>query len=116
MQELVAQKEKGSVCFNTALESGEKLYPNTSNEGREGIRRELRSLRDSWEGFNDSLSDTQRQLDSSQMHWRSFDENYEQLQKWVNEVEGQMDPEPELKANLQEKKALLQHYKVCDKQ
>ncbi|XP_035824390.1 nesprin-1 [Aplysia californica] len=112
VKDLVAQKEQGASCFNSALEAGEKLYPNTSNEGREGIRRELRSLRDSWEGFNDSLSDTQRQLDSSRMQWQSFDENFEQLQKWVAEVEAQMDSDPELKATLQEKKALLQHYKT----
>ena len=112
LQDLVSQKDQGSACFNAALEAGEKLYPNTSNEGREGIRRELRSLRDSWEAFNDGLSDSQRQLDSSSMQWKSFDENFEQLAKWVTEVEGQMDSEPELKSSLQEKKALLGHYKV----
>ena len=98
--------------FNTALEAGEKLYPNTSNEGREAIRHELRGLRDSWEGFNDTLSDTQRQLDSSRMQWQSFDDSFDQLQKWVAGVEQQVQAEPELKATLQEKKALLQNYKV----
>ncbi|GFO48198.1 nesprin-1, partial [Plakobranchus ocellatus] len=112
VKDLVAHKDEGSGLFNTALEAGEKLYPNTSNEGREAIRHELRGLRDNWESFNDSLSDTQRQLDSSRMQWQTFDDSFEQLQKWVNGVEQQVQAEPELKATLQEKKALLQNYKT----
>ena len=59
-QDLMVEKEQGSALFNAALESGERLYPNTSNEGREEIRRELRSMRESWETFSDKLNDTQR--------------------------------------------------------
>jgi len=100
------------ALFNAALESGEKLYPNTSNEGREEIRRELRNMRDSWESFNDSLNDTQRSLESSRMQWSSFDENFDQLMQWVHDMESQVITEPELKGTLQEKKAQLQHLKV----
>ena len=98
--------------FNAALESGERLYPNTSNDGREAIRRELRSLRDQWEGYNDNLNETQRHLESSKMQWSSFDENYEQLEKWVVETDRQLEDDMDLKNSLQEKKAALQHYRV----
>ena len=98
--------------FNSALEAGEKLYPNTSNEGREAIRRELRSLRDNWEGYNDNLNETQRHLEGSKMQWMSFDENFEQLEKWVDDSDRQLEDDMDLKNTLQEKKAALQHYRV----
>nr|KAG5692778.1 hypothetical protein BaRGS_009394 [Batillaria attramentaria] len=112
IKDLLADKEQGLALFNAALESGEKLYPNTSNEGREEVRRELRSLRDHWEGFSDALNETQRSLESSRMQWSSFDENFEQLMQWVHDMEGQTISEPELKGTLQEKKAQLQNLKT----
>ncbi|XP_076463750.1 muscle-specific protein 300 kDa-like isoform X7 [Babylonia areolata] len=112
VKDLLTDKEQGLALFNAALESGEKLYPNTSNEGREEVRRELRSMRDSWESFTDSLNDTQRALESSRMQWSSFDENFEQLMSWVSDMEAQVVAEPELKATLQEKKAQLQGLKT----
>ena len=105
-------KEEGLGHFNAALEAGERLFPNTSNEGREGIRKELRSLREMWESFNDSLNDTQRSLESNKMQWSTFDENYDQLLKWVTDMECQIEHDQELRNTLQEKKAMLQHYRV----
>ena len=113
IQDLLTDKEQGLALFNAALEAGEKLYPNTSNEGREEVRRELRNMRDSWESFNDSLNETHRTLKSSIMQLSSFEENFEQLQQWVHDTESQVLVEPELKATLQEKKAQLQNLKVC---
>ncbi|KAL8590280.1 hypothetical protein ACOMHN_006396 [Nucella lapillus] len=112
VKDLLAEKEQGLGLFNAALESGERLYPNTSNEGREEVRRELRTMRDSWENFNDSLNETQRALESSRMQWSTFDENFEQLVQWVNDVESQVGVEPDLQATLQEKKAQLQSLKA----
>lgn len=113
MQALTDDNEDGLGRFNSALESGERLYPNTSNEGREGIRRELRSLRDQWENYNDTLHETQRNLDSCRMQWSSFDENFEQLEKWVSESTELLEEDADPKNTLQEKKAALQHYRVC---
>lgn len=108
----MATKDQGLAKFNQALESGEKLYPNTSNEGREGIRRELRTLREMWESFNDNLNDSQRQLDTSKMQWSTFDDNYDQLAHWVQDMDTQIQQDQEACNSLQEKKAMLQHYRV----
>lgn len=112
LQALLANKDQGLATFNSALESGEKLYPNTAHEGRERIRQDLRGLRDMWESYNDSLNESQRQLENSRMKWSSFDENYEQFVKWVVDMERQLSSDVELKNTVQEKRALLQHYRV----
>ena len=54
---MIAAKEQGQLKFDTAVEHGEKLYLTTSTEGREAIRHDLRSLRDKWEGYTDSLAE-----------------------------------------------------------
>lgn len=108
----MADKEEGLAKFNAALEAGEKLYPNTSNNGRESVRKDLRALREKWESFNDKLNDTQRALESSRMQWTTFDDNYDQLLKWVADMDNQVQEDEELRNTLQEKKAMLQHYRV----
>lgn len=112
MNTLTMSTDSGLGTFNSALESGERLYPNTSNEGRETIRRELRALRDKWENYNDALNETQRKLEGSKMQWSSFDENFEQLDKWMDDTAEQLKEDADVKNTLQEKKAALQHYRV----
>lgn len=112
MQTLTMSTDSGLGTFNSALESGERLYPNTSNEGRETIRRELRALRDKWENYNDNLNETQRKLESSRMQWSSFDENFDQLEKWLGDTAEHVKEDAEVKNTLPEKKAALQNYRV----
>ena len=112
MNTMTMSTDSGLGTFNSALESGERLYPNTSNEGRENIRRELRALREKWENYNDNLNETQRKLEGSRMQWSSFDENFEQLENWMEDSAEQLKEDDEVKNTLQEKKASLQHYRV----
>lgn len=112
VKDLVSHREEGSYYFNAAIEAGERMYPNTSVEGREGIRHELRTLRERWDSFSNDLSDTERDLDGRKMQWMSFDESFDQLNKWVADMEAQCDVEHELKATLHEKKTMLQNYKA----
>lgn len=94
------------------MESGEKLYPSTATEGRDIIRQELRTLRDQWEQVCDLLSDTQHKLDSCLLQWSSYDENFEQFQKWLLDTEIQLKEDTDLKSTLPDKKAQLQNHRV----
>lgn len=105
-------KDDAQAYYSGALEAGEKLYPNTSTEGREVIRQELRSLRDQWETFTDGLSDTNRRLSSALTQWNGFEESYNQLMNWVKENELGVTSELELKNTLPEKKTMMQNYRV----
>ncbi len=105
-------QDKGQICFTAALEAGEKLYPNTSPEGREIIRQELRTLRESWECYVDGVGDAQRRLDRTLVLWQTYGENYDHLMKWLKEMEHALTCDVELKNTLSEKKAMLQHCRV----
>ena len=71
-----------------------------------------RSLRDQWEVVCDQLSDTQRKLESCLIQWSSYDENYEQLQKWLLDTEVQLKEDTDMKGTLPDKKAQLQNHRV----
>ena len=71
-----------------------------------------RSLRDKWEVVCDQLSDTQRKLESCLIQWSSYDENYEQLQKWLLDTEVQLKEDTDMKGTLPDKKAQLQNHRV----
>lgn len=113
LQELVAEKDQGATKIHYTVECGEKLYPSTASEGRDIIRQELRALREQWEQGCDVLSETQRKLDTTLLQWSSYDENFEQFQKWLLDTEIKLREDTDLKATLPDKKAQLQNHRVC---
>ena len=62
---LVAEKDTGLQKLNTAIENGEKLYPDTSAPGREKIRQQLRLAKDVWDGLVADLTDAQHKAETS---------------------------------------------------
>ena len=107
-----AEKHKGQCKFTATVEAGEHLYPSTSTEGREVIRQELCSLRDSWDDYADGLDDAQRKLECSLVQWSTYNDSCKKLVNWVKDMEGQLIGDLDLKNNLDEKKALLQKCRV----
>ena len=112
LNEIFAEKQQETPRLQKTMELGEALYPNTTAEGREIVRQELRSLQDRWESFCDQLADTQRGVEMSLLQWSSFDDNCGQLNKWLQQINSNLDADNELKATLNEKRNQLQNHKV----
>lgn len=72
----------------------------------------FRSLREKWETFSDSLSDSERKLEVCLLQWSSYDDSFDQFQRWLNEVTDKVASSNQLQATLPEKKAQLQNHKV----
>lgn len=98
--------------LTAAVESGEKLYPNTAADGREVVRQELRTLKSDWDCLYDDVLSSQRHLEVSLVQWASFEESSATLEAWLKNMEGQIRDELTLKSTLEEKKSQLQAYKV----
>jgi nesprin-1 len=95
-----------------AIESGEKLYPNTATDGREIVRQQLRALKQDWDGLYDEVMSTQRHLEINLVQWTSFEESCDQVETWLGNLEGQLQATVPVHATLEEKKAQLQSYRV----
>ncbi len=112
LQELVAEKEHGNDKLIQAVDSGEKLYPNTAADGREMIRHELRLLKQDWDSLYDDVMAAQRQLNVNVVQWTSFEESYDKLEVWLKATEAQLKGDIPLKATLDDKKSQLSTYRV----
>ena len=71
-----------------------------------------RSLREKWEMLGDTLSDSQRKLEVRSLQWSSYDDSFQQFQRWLSEAAAKVKHDSDVKATLQEKKVQQQDHKV----
>ncbi|XP_075225316.1 muscle-specific protein 300 kDa isoform X2 [Lycorma delicatula] len=112
MRELGDIKSKESSVFESLIEQGENLYAQTSPDGREIIRQQLRNIRTLWDNFSDDLQAGTHRLDQCLLQFAEFSLKQEQLTKWLKDVEKAIQQHTELKGTLQEKRAQLQNHKI----
>lgn len=112
LQMLLAEKEHGLQRLNSAIEAGEKLYPDTAAAGREKVRQSLRTAKEDWERLFSAINDTQRRVDSSLLQWMSYAEGQDQLVRWLADSESAIRADTDLKNTLQEKRMQLQNQRV----
>lgn len=116
-----------SVQYESLVNMAEKLYAQTSPDGREIIRQNMkyqfilyrywskilmnfgfRDLRNAWESVSETLQSSLSKLDNCLLQFAEFSLSQEQLTKWLKNIEQAMQQHTETKATLQEKKAQLQ--------
>ena len=105
------EKEGGLQKLNSAVEAGERLYPDTSSPGRESIRKDLRHMKEQWDHLVAGLNDSQRHLDACVSQWESYTECHQQLQQWMVDVQRTVNLGAEMKNTLPEKRTQLQNCK-----
>jgi len=111
---LLSEKDHGLQRLNATVETGERLYPDTAASGREKVRQELRLCKDEWDRLFNSLSDTQRKVESYLMQWSSYSDGQDQLMRWMTETEEALRSDVDLKNTLQEKRMKLQNNRVSN--
>ncbi|KAK3865215.1 hypothetical protein Pcinc_029165 [Petrolisthes cinctipes] len=111
LKSFVEEKKNGQQLLNAVVEHGEALFSAITPEGREKIRSDLRTLRDNWEAHLDKVNQLYKRVESIIMQWSSFDENFSQASKWLEEIQTRAGSSFDLKASLADKKVLLQQYK-----
>lgn len=112
ISELLAEKQNALSLVNTTVELGEKLYPSTSDDGREAIRIQIEDLQGAFDTLFDSSATMERDLQNKMGRWTSFEEVSEKLKLWLKETQAQMPDDIELKTTLDEKRAQLQTYRI----
>lgn len=112
LKSFVEEKKSGQQLLNAVVEHGEALFSAITPDGREKIRSDLRTLRDTWEAHLDKVNQLYKRVESIIMQWSSFDDNFSQASKWLEEIQDRAAAEFELKSTLSDKKAQLQQYKA----
>lgn len=111
LQELLPTKEEGESRIATVGERAEKTLPQTAVAGQQQIRRELDSLRCDWDKYSNQLTNSKQGLSEALGVLEEFDSLFDNLSKWLRDVEGQMK-DYELKSTLADKEAQVEKFKV----
>lgn len=111
VQALVGDKAKGQTMINAPMDCAERLYSNTSSEGREEIRNELRCLRERWEQYVDKLAAADHTMEQALARWNSFNEQFKELDGWLKETAMKLAAHGP-NDSFQDKKDELQRLKV----
>lgn len=93
------------------MDCAERLYSNTSSEGREEIRNELRNLRERWEQYLDKLAAVDHAVEQALARWNSFNEQLKDLDGWMKETAMKLAAHGP-NDSFQDKKDELQRLKV----
>ena len=70
-------KEDGNTMLHTTQTWADKAMTNTSQEGCERIKAELKSLNDQWDAFVTDVPETKAALEACQMQWSDYDDRYQ---------------------------------------
>lgn len=87
LQVLLAEKEQAEHRLSKLIAAGEKVLPNTSAQGREQIRQELRKTRERWDNLNEGILEQQKKQDAQSIQWTNYQENLQQILTWLNGME-----------------------------
>lgn len=113
---LLQKRTEKAAEMESVVDSGERLYNHTSPDGREIIRQQIRTLRDSWETLGEQMQSSWQRLDACLSQFEDFKAAQEELTKWLKGIEQSMRLHTQLKSTLQEKKAQLQNHKIVNQE
>ena len=108
----MSEKEEGLHMLQIALDNLQVVLPNTSVGGRDLMRREMQAVQQEYDGLSGDLSEVKLKLDGCLAQWTVYDDSVQQLQRWLNDLETQVQTESQLQNTLQEKKLQLDRVKV----
>ena len=109
LQQLLAQREEGFRKLETLNASVGKVLPNTSSEGREQLRHKCQEVQNSWDTIMTHLNRSKGQLEGALAQWNLYDEEAEQLERWLKQQQSSLDAEASsLPITLADKKARLE--------
>jgi len=87
LQVLLAEKEQAEHRLTSLTSLGERILPDTSAQGREVIRHELRNARERWDRLAEGITEQQKKQDAQSLQWSSYQETLQQILTWLDTME-----------------------------
>ena len=90
LQVLLTEREQAEHRLAGLTAVGERILPDTSAQGREQIRQELRKARERWDSLADGILEQQKKQDAQSLQWSSYQETLQQILSWLDGMERAM--------------------------
>ncbi|KAF3420921.1 hypothetical protein E2986_09204 [Frieseomelitta varia] len=108
LQILLAEKEQGEHRLGSLISFGERILADTSAQGRELIRHELRQARERWDKLVESIAEQQKKQDAQSLQWTNYQETLQQILAWLDTMERSIKQDSTITwSSLQEIKSKL---------
>ncbi|KZC10894.1 Nesprin-1 [Dufourea novaeangliae] len=108
LQILLAEKEQGEHRLGSLVSFGERILADTSAQGRELIRHELRQARERWDKLVEGISEQQKKQDAQSLQWSNYQETLQQILAWLDAMERSVKQDSSITwSSLQEIKSRL---------
>lgn len=112
VEHLLNEQDKGEPLLNALDSLGEKALPETSTQGREIIRQNLRDVRDRWDRLDEGIRKLQKRQEAQSLQWISYQDNLNQTLAWLATAESLLEQEnPSTWTTTQEIRSKLIKYK-----
>lgn len=113
LQVLLAEKEQAEHRLASLTSLGERILPDTSAQGREIIRHELRHTRERWDRLAEGITEQQKKQDAQSLQWSSYQETLQQILTWLDTMERAVKQDSSIVwSSLQEIRSKLLKLKV----
>ncbi|XP_046474495.1 muscle-specific protein 300 kDa isoform X6 [Neodiprion pinetum] len=87
LQVLLAEREQAEHRLAGLTAAGERILPDTSAQGREVIRHELRHARERWDKLAEGIKEQQKKQDAHSLQWSSYQDTLQQTLAWLDSME-----------------------------
>lgn len=113
LQVLLTEKEQAEHRLASLTSLGERILPDTSAQGREVIRHELRNARERWDCLAEGITEQQKKQDAQSLQWSSYQETLQQILTWLDTMERVVKQDSSIMwSSLQEIRSKLLKLKV----
>lgn len=87
LDSLFNKKAQGELLVEHLIHTGEVVMASTSQKGKELIRNDIESLRESFEGLFKDILNQRNKLDVTMTHWREFKEELDRISEWLQQID-----------------------------
>ncbi|XP_032455805.1 nesprin-1 isoform X11 [Nasonia vitripennis] len=108
LQLLLTEKDQAEHRLITLSTAGDKILPETSSQGREVVRQQIRRIRDRWDSLAEGIVEQQKKQGLQSLQWSSYQETLQQILSWLDNMERSVKQESAtVPSSLQEARSKL---------
>lgn len=90
METLLTRQAQGQILVDQLLHRGEVFLHSTSASGQEIYKKEIQSLKDSFEELFKDIAQQKDNLEKTVVQWRDYKDEYEKLSDWLQKADADM--------------------------
>ncbi|KAG7206621.1 hypothetical protein KM043_000301 [Ampulex compressa] len=87
LQALLAEREQAEHRLSGLTSMAERILADTSAQGREVVRYELRNARERWDRLAEGIAEQQKRQEARSLQWSSYREALQQTLAWLESTE-----------------------------